>query len=143
MIPIAPNKTVASLLIGAAFAIWLFCMRLADLRDDFSPSLAYLAGAASFFLVACFLAETRKITFHSRKSALGLVGLFAGLASAALHSENQGSGDIGTHPMFDASTWGIHLAISLGSYWLALFVIRGFRAPPESAAHDESGDGGN
>ncbi len=140
---IAPNKTVASLLIGFAFAVWLIGMSLAGLRDDFSPSLAYLAGAASFFLVACFLPETRNITFHSRKSALGLVGLFAGLASAALHSDHQGSGDIGALPMFDATSGGVHLVIGLGSYWLALFVIRGFRAPAESPAHDEPGDGGN
>jgi len=124
---IAYNKIIASLLVVGGFATWLSCVHYLG-----SAWMVFAVGSASFFIVACFLPELPKVTFLSRRSALGLVGLFVWLAVSDLLKNSSMVFTTIKNPI-PRSTMDMGLPIILGvaSYWLSVFLIRGFRARPE------------
>ena len=124
---LAQNKLIASLLVMAGFVAWLASGTI------FGVGWArYIIGSAAFFIVACFLPETRRTTFLSRRSSLGLVGLFAWMAASQILSLYPIDSTVFENPMLLATIdVGSPLLLGFLAYWLSVFLIRGFRASPE------------
>lgn len=124
---LAHNKLIASVLVCAGFAAWLTSARLVDGEWG-----SYIVGSAAFFMVACFLPETKRTTFLSRRSSLGLVGLFIWLAAdQAFMHEHWLLGSIDNPMVSSTLDVGLPIILALGGYWLSIYLIRGFRAQPE------------
>lgn len=77
------NKTSSALLTALGFAAWITC----GLKIDGGDPALYLSGSFIFFIVAIFLPDSQPVTFLSRRSALGLVGLCIWLASELVFPE--------------------------------------------------------
>lgn len=137
---IAHNKIAASILVLAGFALWMAGTRVIGEDGPWKLAPSYGIGAISFILVACFLPDLPKTTFLSRRSALGLAGLLACLASGDLFRNgplNMGSNYGGLwYPFLSA---GLPIILGLCTYHLSLFLIRGFRARPEYKTQGEQG----
>jgi hypothetical protein len=124
---IASNRIAATLLIVSGFAAWLL------VGPIFGDGIGgYFIGAAAFFVVSCFLPETRRVTFLSRRSALGLVGFFVWIASSLYFRQYpRHVNGLGIHLLRPTIEVALPILLGVGSYWLAVFLIRGFRAIPE------------
>lgn len=124
---LARNKITASLLVVGGFVAWLF---IGPIFGD--RWMGYGIGCAAFFIVGCFLPETRPITFLSRRSSLGLAGLFAWMVGNQILRDRPIDSTVIENPMI-RSTLDVGIPILLGvvAYWLSIFLIRGFRATPE------------
>ena len=142
---IAHGKVASSLIVVAGFAIWVSGPQLTCRDSIWHTPASFFIGAAAFFLVACFLPERRTKSFFGRKSALGLMGLF--LWMTARHFPSQfyftPSQNITLKALVELV---VPFAIAIGGYWVSIFLIRGFRAPPEfaiqEAEHVVGGNGG-
>jgi hypothetical protein len=124
---LAHNKLVASLLVVAGFVAWLV------IGPIFANGwMRYIITSVVFFVVSCFLPETRRTTFLSRRSSLGLVGFFVWMAAADfMHLNPPEPITIGIsilHSMFEV---GGPISLGVAAYLLSIFLIRGFRATPE------------
>ena len=124
---IASNRIAATLLIVSGFATWL------AVGPIFGDGIAgYFIGAAAFFVVSCFLPETRRVTFLSRRSALGLVGFFIWIASNQYLRQHPSYLDgLGSHLLRSTIKVSLPILLGVSIYWIAVFLIRGFRATPE------------
>ena len=124
---LAHNKVIASLLVLSAFVASLL------IGPNFDEMwMRCIIGGAAFFVVSCFLPETRRTTFLSRRSSLGLVGLFTWMAGGSLiylHPLEPSTIDKSIlHTMIEVAG---PILLGVVAYLLSIFLIRGFRAMPE------------
>jgi len=124
------NKVGSSILILGGFAIWIGGSILIPHAMDWYFAFSNSLGGLAFFLVGCFLPEYRTASFFSRKSAIGLMGVFAWMAAGAFiqHPSPFYRIVVPDHSFIDFSA---PILIGLISCWIAIFLIRGIRATPE------------
>lgn len=131
---IVTSRVGQSVLIGLGAAFWLGASVLVRESWDWYFVVTYVSGGFAFFVVACFLPECREPRFHSRQSVLMSMAFFFWLAANEMRRipiMNDGLPSFSTLAMVQVAG---ALVIAFGSYYLALFLIRGFRAPPEYLA---------
>ena len=135
---IARSNVTASILVIGGFVAWLSIGRFFG-----EGWLNWFAGSIVFFAVACFLPETRPVTFLSRRSSLGLVGLFLWMAGSQFLLEHPIDSNWVQTPI-QRLTIEVVGPVLLGvvSYWLSVFLIRGFRAIPDGDTNKEGEQAG-
>ncbi len=137
---IASSKVSGAILVVLGFAVWFGASALIPESWDWWFVTTYLAGGLGFFVVGCFLPEYPDRRFLERKGALRLMAFFFWLSANALArvpmiqelSPSEGWVAIRLVPA--------SLVLAFGSYLLAVFLIRGFRARPEYFADNDSSD---
>jgi hypothetical protein len=119
-----------SILIGLAFACWFTASGLVPMASEWWFVITYLVSGLAFFVAGCFLPEFRdRRLFLDRRAALQVMAFFFWLSGSS----------VGLMPSFRevaagttwinvSQTFGA-LAFAFASYFLATFLIRGFRAP--------------
>jgi len=130
MLPVIHHRIGQSVAVALALAGWLGAGSLWDVRELWQRVGWHLCGISIFFLLAVFLPERRKLRSVSRQGALQLMAFVAFLLAS----------DLVTH-LKGAQRPFLALALLLGSpffsYFAGLFMIRGFRTPPQYATEPE------
>lgn len=133
---IVHSKIGATLLVLLGFACWFIGSALIPESSDWFFVTTYFIAGFAFFMIACFLPEYRDKRFLlGRKSVLQLMAFFFWLAGSATVRMDL------VQAMQHSTTWiAPVLAYSsvffaVGSYFLSIFLIRGFRAPLEYSTY--------
>lgn len=131
---VAHGKVASSLIVVAGFATWIGGLQLTRSDSVLHTSASFFIGATAFFLVACFLPDRQTKSFFSRRSALGLMSLLLWMALKQIPLQYFVSHfqDVTLKTLVN---FVVPFAIAVGSYWISIFLIRGFRAPPEFDKH--------
>jgi len=140
MKPVIHNKLGSAILIVAGLIIWLGSLSLIPHARELEYAPSYAIGALAFFIVGCFLPEYRTASFFSRKSAVGLMAVFSFVAARGFLRHSLDCDKLTVSDQF-LQSGGVPILIGFIAYWLAIFLIRGFRATPEyiSQNSDEQG----
>lgn len=131
---IVHSKIGGTLLVLHGFAFWFVASALIPENSDWHPVTTYSIAGFAFFLVGCFLPEHRDKRFIlGRRSVLQLMAFFFWLAGSTTVRLNI------IEEVRDSATWirpilafG-SILIAFGSFFIATYLIRGFRAPVEYA----------
>lgn len=130
MLPVIHHRIGRMIAVGLALAAWLGAGSLWDLRDAWHRIGWHVSGIGIFFLLAACLPECRKLRSLSRQGALQLMAFVVFLLASDLVVHFKGA----QRPF-------LALALLLGSpflsYFSGLFMIRGFRTPPDYAPEQE------
>ena len=129
---IVNSKVAEAMLVLLGFACWFVVSAVIPGSSEWFFVATYSVGGCAFFLIGCFLPEYQdRRSFSGRRSALQLMAFFFWLAVNAvgrvtLIEDLWDSRSAAYSILVPAS-----LGIAFGSYFIAIYLIRGFRAPPE------------
>lgn len=136
---IVNSKFGGTLLVLLGFACWFGASAIIPQSSDWFFVATYSIAGFAFFIVGCFLPEYRDKRFIlGRRSVLQLMAFFFWLAGSATVRMNM------TQAMQDSTTWIMpvlafaSIAIAFGSYFIAAYLIRDFRAPVKYAVFTEN-----
>ena len=122
-----------SILMGLAFGGWITASSLIPISWEWGFVTTYFVSGLAFFPAACFLPEFReRRLFLDRRAALQMMGFFFWLSGSAIGLAPTFREIAAGSPWIDFSQTFGALAFAFASYYLATFLIRGFRAPVES-----------
>jgi hypothetical protein len=129
---IAYNRVTASLLIFSGIAVFVASVTILGIGW-----MSNAIGCAVFFVVACFLPETCPVTFLSRKSSLGLVCFFSWMMGTEFLRYSESDFLAAVHPnIYSTIVLAGPAFLGIFTYWISVFLIRGFRAKPEQGMHE-------
>jgi hypothetical protein len=132
---IANSKVSGTVLVLLGFACWLAASAAIPESSDWFFVATYSVGGFAFFLVGCFLPEYQdRRSFLGRRSALSLMAFYFWLAVNALGRVPVIEDTFGSPSATYSVLVPASLGIAFGSYFAAIYLIRGFRAPPCYAA---------
>ncbi|CAN5800688.1 hypothetical protein BH09VER1_BH09VER1_48790 [soil metagenome] len=124
------SKTGGTLLVLLALACWFTSSRIIPRSfDGFFPATSSIAAFA-FFFVGCFLPEYRDPrAFFGRRAALKVMAYFIWMAGSASDSIHLVRAFSESAPWVEPARVFGSILLAFASYYLALYLIRGFHAP--------------
>jgi hypothetical protein len=128
---IVTGKVAGVVLFLLGIACWLAASIVIPESSEWFFVATYSVGGCAFFLVGCFLPEYRdQRAFLARRSALLLMAFYFWLAVHALGRVPLIEGAFGSLSTANSILVPASLGIAFGSYFAAIYLIRGFRTPP-------------
>lgn len=122
------QEFVSSILIMLGFVTWISC------TSYFRNGVGYyVSGMVIFFIIACFIPETKKVTLLSRQSVLTIIPFFVWTGSTIGFIKSPFVRILleGKPLLESVLNLLAPIILAAASYWGSLYLIRGFRAAPE------------
>lgn len=129
---IVHSKLGGTLLVLLGFACWLGASALIPRAVDWYFPATYSIAGLAFFIVGGFLPEHRdKRIILCRRAVLLLMAMFFWLAVSQIALTGTVKAMQDSVPWLREALICSSIAIAVGSYFMATYLIRGFRAPVE------------
>lgn len=132
---IASSKATGTVLVIFGFAVWFMVSAIIPESSEWFFFATYFVGGLAFFLVGCYLPEYQnRRLFLSRRSALQLMAFFIWLAVNALGRIEMLKVMSGSSSLLITILVPASIGMAFGSYFVAIYLIRGIRAASDSTA---------